>query len=269
VYLGTTAQPPLLIADLPLGPSQTTGELKSHIVTGLAPGTTYYWKVVSKTMANMKREGPVFSFTTSGTPPPDGGGIGTLGSGDILLYASKAPVKAGAWQSQADSTAAGGARITNPDAARAKVTTPLASPADYFELTFTANANTPYQLWTRLRAQSNAWTNDSVHVQFSDSVNSSGSPIYRIGTTSSAQVNLEDCSGCGVSGWGWQDNGWGVNVSGARIVFATSGTHTIRVQPREDGVSIDQILLSPSKYLSASPGALKNDSVRLPEQNGS
>jgi hypothetical protein len=61
-----------------------------------------------------------------------------------------------------------------------------------------------------------------VHVQFSDAVNSSGSPIYRI------------------------------------------GTHTIRAQRREDGVSIDQILLSPQTFLSASPGALKNDTVKFP-----
>ena len=30
----------------------------------LAAHTTYYWKIVSKTMANMTASGPVWSFTT-------------------------------------------------------------------------------------------------------------------------------------------------------------------------------------------------------------
>jgi hypothetical protein len=44
--------------------------------------------------------------------------------------------------------------------------------------------------------------------------------------------------------------------------------HTLRIQPREDGVSIDQIVLSPSTYLFTSPGALKNDTHILPKNNG-
>jgi hypothetical protein len=38
---------------------------------------------------------------------------------------------------------------------------------------------------------------------------------------------------------------------------------TIRIQQREDGVSIDQIVLSPSRYRTTSPGALKNDRTIL------
>jgi hypothetical protein len=41
--------------------------------------------------------------------------------------------------------------------------------------------------------------------------------------------------------------------------------HTIRIQTREDGLAIDQIVLSPSAYLSVSPGALVNDTTILPE----
>ena len=78
-------------------------------------------------------------------------------------------------------------------------------------------------------------------------------------------MNLEDCSGCGLSGWGWQDNGWGVGVMGQSIYFQTTGAHKIRVQVREDGLSIDQIVLSPVTYLSASPGTLMNDTTILPK----
>jgi hypothetical protein len=50
---------------------------------------------------------------------------------------------------------------------------------------------------------------------------------------------------------------------GPLISFATSGTHTIRIQPREDGLAIDQIVLSPSTYLNQSPGTLKDDTTIL------
>jgi hypothetical protein len=46
--------------------------------------------------------------------------------------------------------------------------------------------------------------------------------------------------------------------------FATGGAQTLRIQAREDGISIDQLVLSPSTYLNSSPGALKNDTTILP-----
>ena len=51
---------------------------------------------------------------------------------------------------------------------------------------------------------------------------------------------------------------------GPLIYFANSGTHTLRIQVREDGLSIDQIVLSPNTYLNSSPGLLKNDTTILP-----
>jgi len=182
-----------------------------------------------------------------------------------VLYAAEATVISGAWSVVTDSTAAGGARMQNPNAGAAKITPALASPANYFELTFTAEAGKPYRLWLRGIATANNYANDSVHVQFSGSVSASGAATYRIGTTTSAEVNLEDCNGCGVSGWGWQDNGYGVNVMGPAIYFAVTGPQTVRVQVRDDGFGIDQIVLSPSTYLSASPGTLKNDTTILPK----
>ena len=76
-------------------------------------------------------------------------------------------------------------------------------------------------------------------------------------------MTLEDCLNCGVSGWGWQDNGYGAGVMGPDIYFATTGVQRIRVQSREDGFSIDQIVLSASTPVR-SPGALKNDTTILP-----
>ena len=183
-----------------------------------------------------------------------------------MLYASEAPIVAGAWSVVADASAAGGARLQNANAGAAKIATALASPAHYFEMTFEADAGKPYRLWIRGKAIGNSYANDSVHVQFSGSVDAVGAAVFRIGTTSSAEVNLEECSGCGVSGWGWQDNGYGAGALGPEIRFAQSGTQTIRIQVREDGLGVDQIVLSPALYLKASPGAAKNDSTILPKQ---
>jgi hypothetical protein len=121
----------------------------------------------------------------------------------------------------------------------AKIATALAVPSSYIELTFEAEANTPYRLWLRMRALNDSYSNDSVHVQFSDSLNPSAASAWRIGTTDSVHVNLEDCSGCGLSGWGWQDDGYGTGVMGPLISFGTSGTHTLRIQARDDGAGID------------------------------
>jgi phosphatidylserine/phosphatidylglycerophosphate/cardiolipin synthase-like enzyme len=266
IYLGTNPNSlPLVAANLELGPSQTTSQYQSvKLSTPLADGTTYYWRVVSKTMAHVARSSDVWTFTTSGTASSGGG----TASDDIVLHAADASAVAGRWSLVNDSSAASGKRMHNPDRGDAKITSAASSPASYFELTFNAVAGKPYRLWIRGRADSNHWANDSVFVQFSGSVNSSGSAIWRIGTTSATEVNLEDCSGCGLSGWGWQDNGWGVKVMGPVVYFNSTGTHRIRIQQREDGLSIDQVVLSPSTYLNASPGSLKNDTTILPKQHG-
>jgi hypothetical protein len=44
--------------------------------------------------------------------------------------------------------------------------------AHYFELTFQADAGVAYHLWMRGKAVNNYWGNDSVYVQYSDSVTS-------------------------------------------------------------------------------------------------
>jgi hypothetical protein len=353
IYLGTNPNPPLLAADQFIGAVDNGSTPETYAPGTLQAGTKYYWRIVSKTMANMTASGPTWSFTTAGSPGPaptvssispstgstNGGTQITIGgtnfvsgasvsiggaaatainvtsstsitavtpahsagtvsvvvtnpdgqsatlansftytapppppppnSNDVVLYASEAPVIVGRWSVVSDSSAAGGARISNPDAGAPKLANPLPNPPDYFEMNFQAQANTAYRLWIRGKAQADYWGNDSVFAQFSDSLDGSGgSPVYRIGTSSGTAINLEDCSGCGLQGWGWQDNGWGVGVMGPVLYFTGSGTHTIRIQVREDGLSIDQIVLSPGTYLNTSPGALKNDTTIMPKSGG-
>jgi endonuclease/exonuclease/phosphatase family metal-dependent hydrolase len=180
---------------------------------------------------------------------------------EIAVLATDASAIQGAWTVVPDTTAAGGARLWNRDAAVAKLPAALAAPTTYFELTFNADANRGYRLWIRGRADLNAWTNDSVYVQFSGAVSSTGVPLYPIGSTAATVVSIEDCSGCGLSGWGWQDNGYGTGVLGPLVYFAQSGSQTLRIQQREDGISIDQVVLSAVQYLTAAPGATLDDAT--------
>ncbi|HVG38144.1 MAG TPA: hypothetical protein VM870_02585 [Pyrinomonadaceae bacterium] len=132
-----------------------------------------------------------------------------------MLYAAEAPVKSGRWAVVQDATAAGGSRLTNADARERKLKVARSSPKDYFEITFYAEAKRPYRLWVRGKAEDNSPYNDSVFVQFSNSVDQDGDEIYRINSQSAATSNLEDCLSCGLSGWGWQDNGWGESSGGS------------------------------------------------------
>jgi phosphatidylserine/phosphatidylglycerophosphate/cardiolipin synthase-like enzyme len=268
IYFGTdpTAMTPLA-GDLPLGPSLTTTQYQSFALPTLQPGTTYYWKIVSKTMALLEKSGPIWSFTTAVTapPPPLPSGATTI----VLWTSNTQPGDLqGNWSMLTDVTESGGAALRNPDAGQSKISPALAAPANYFERTFTAYRSVAYHLWVRLKAQNNSFGNDSVHVQFSGSVDSFGSPTWRIGTTSSAEVVLQDgSSDSAVTGWGWADNGWG--ALGGNIYFGADGPQTVRVQQREDGAIVDEIVLSPDTYLSSPPGPRDNDVTLLPENDGS
>jgi hypothetical protein len=45
------------------------------------------------------------------------------------------------------------------------------------------------------------------------------------------------------------------------VYFERSGRQTLRIQQREDGVLIDQIVISAQRYLGRSPGAVINDNT--------
>jgi phosphatidylserine/phosphatidylglycerophosphate/cardiolipin synthase-like enzyme len=271
IYFGTDPNPPLLAANQNLGPddpSVSPKQYQTFTLPTLAAGTTYYWKIVSKTMANLTAAGPIWSFTTTGTPPPPP--PPSNGATTIVLWASNTLSSDihGAWSPLTDSTASGGSALWNPDRGASKISPALAAPANYFEQTFTALHGTAYHLWVRLRAQNNSLSNDSVHVQFDGSVDSLGSATWRIGTTSSAEVVLQDGpNDPSDNGWGWADNGWG--SLGSNIYFAVDGTQRVRVQQREDGAIVDEIVLSPDTYISTPPGPRDNDATILPANSGS
>ena len=188
-------------------------------------------------------------------------------SDNIVLHAKNATVVGSAWGVVADASAAGAARLANADAGVPKLAAAAAAPASYFEIPFTAQTGRAYRLWIRGRAENDSWTNDSTFVQFSGSLSADGAAAFRIGTTSATVVSIEEGSGTGLSGWGWQDNGYGVAVLGP-VIYFDAPSQKLRVQVREDGLSIDQIVLSPVQYIALAPGAGKNDGTVLVEQTG-
>jgi hypothetical protein len=206
--------------------------------------------------ASSDAEGPLASFTWRW-------------SDDMVLYAADVPasdIAGTGWQRTPMADAAGGVALLNPDRGAGKLTTPLASPASYVDVRFYAAAGVPYRLWMRTRAQYDAWTNDSLFLQFSGRVDADGRAIDRIGTTSASAIVLEEGNGAGVSGWGWNDEQYG-GLAGP-VYFATSGPQTIRIQQREDGIMWDQIVLSADQYTSGAPGSARSDATILPRTLG-
>jgi PKD repeat protein len=184
------------------------------------------------------------------------------GAGDIVLTAADMTVLRGNWARVSSTSGSGGQIMSSADNGWSQKDAPLAAPANYFEVPFMAAANTSYRVWLRMRARSDSWSNDSAWVQFTGAVTSTGAPLWRTGTTNALLVSLEDCSGCGLSGWGWQDRAYWISAPPVR--FQSAGPQTVRIQAREDGLQIDQIVLSPLTYFSTAPGSLKNDGTMLP-----
>ena len=193
----------------------------------------------------------------------------SLAAGDVVLYASQARIVGTKWKLESDSTAAGGRRLRVPDAGAPKVTTSaLITPTDYIEFSFTAEANKDYHLWIRGKADSNYFGNDSAFVQFDKTLDASNAPAYRIGTASAIVDILEDCATAGVQGWGWQDNS---NYECVTIPAAPLRHKRHADDPdssREDGLSIDQIVLSPATYLWTTPGGIKERQHDSPAGRG-
>jgi hypothetical protein len=206
-------------------------------------------------------------YTATATAVDNGGATAASGalslqtSAEIVIYASDVIRMVGDFQRVADATAANGSRLWNPNRFAAKILSAAASPASYAEFTFYAEAGRAYRLWIRGKGESNLWSNDSAFVQFSGTVDATGAPTSRIGTTSSMWYSVEEYSNAGLMNWGWQDNGFGLGVVGPSLYFAQTGLQTLRIQQREDGISIDQIVISPSRYFSLAPGLPKNDAT--------
>ncbi|HET9831166.1 MAG TPA: hypothetical protein VFP91_05645, partial [Vicinamibacterales bacterium] len=257
VKFGTNNPPPQVST------GQTTA---SYSVTGLTSGTTYFWQIVARNGSG-STAGPTWTFTTAAVASPT----------NIVIYAADIPAANfhGGWSTATDGTAAASKAAVTPDSGLSNTSAPLASPTQYVDVTFNANAGVPYTLWIRVKAGANSKFNDSFYVQFSDAL-AGGSPIYQMNTAGGLVVNLAtDTTASSLSNWGWVNGAYWLSQP-ATMTFASSGTHTLRIQTREDGVQFDQIVLSPSQYFNSTascptacagaPGPVNNDATIVPKQ---
>lgn len=171
----------------------------------------------------------------------------------------------GEWSLRADATAADGVALATPDRGWSSTDVALAHPRDYFDVRFSAKAGVPYRIWLRMKAADDSKWNDSVWIQFSDA-SAAGGPAGAINSEQGLVFNLAPCSSCGVTGWGWQDGAYW--LTRPPVVFGTTGMQTLRVQTREDGIAIDQIVVSASSWLSTAPGEGAGDATILPRGGG-
>jgi regulation of enolase protein 1 (concanavalin A-like superfamily) len=204
------------------------------------------------------------SAAVGGTQPPPP--TPTETASEIVVYAGDIPLANlhGSWGITNDSTAAGGKRLVTSDIGFQQLNNPLASPTEYVDVDVPGVAGVPYTSWLRLQAASNSKFNDAVWVQFSNArVN--GAPAYATQSTSGLLVNLAtDSTATSLVNWGWQNGAYWL-AQPATVTFATTGTQRLRIQVREDGVQLDQIVLSPNKYLSTPPGTVTNDMTIVPK----
>jgi len=240
-------------------------------VTGILDDWAYYGVAVTShdtTLVNTASIGTLFVEPSVGPGP-------TSGPPNVVIYAGDVAASAmhGVWAATSDSTSPNSTKLTTPAGGAPNTNAPLASPADYIDIPFTTATNTPYTLWIRLKATNNSKFSDSLWVQLSDA-QAGGTGAYPIGTTSGLLVNLAtDSAATSLSSWGWANGAYWLTQP-ATFTFSTT-QHTLRVQPREYGVQIDLIVLSPSSFLNpdascptscgAAPGQLNNDTTIVPK----
>ena len=224
----------------------TAADVTSYIDTnsGLTAGTGYNYRVRAFTTAGNSGYSNIATVTT---PFP------SLSPGDVVLYASEALVRVGSWSPVSDASAAGGQRLNNPNAGAARLDTPLANPAHYFEMSFTARPAGPTvsgcaarRLTTR--ATTTRSMRSSTAVSMREGLRATESARPR-GHTSTWKRLTAPASTAGDG----RTTDSAPGVLGPVIYFSASGTQTIRVQVREDGFSIDQIVLSPDTFLNSAP----------------
>lgn len=91
-------------------------------------------------------------------------------------------------------------------------------------------------------------------------------PRYFMSVVDALEVNLAERAEHNLDEWAWQDNAYWSPDSPA-IYFEHEGEHTVRVLRREDGVAIDQILLTPYSSIANYPPGLTSDKCYIPQAN--
>jgi hypothetical protein len=196
IYFGTNANPPLVASNDQLGPSQSSTDYRTYPLPALQPGTTYYWKIVSKTMAYATEPGPVWSFTTAGTANDQPPSVAITSPANGATFSAPATITINANANDSDGT------VTKVDfyAGNTPLGTATASP-----YTFT---------WNNVAAGN--------YVLTAVATDNSGAT-----TTSSAVSITVNTAGSGTLPQGWTDVDIGA-VGAAGSASYSGGTYTVQ-----------------------------------------
>ena len=219
----------------------------------LADGTTYFWQVVSHNGAGATT-GAVWSFTTGS-------------NGNIVIYASDIPASAahGDWSMASDATSPNGTKWVTPASGASNASAPLGSPNGLRGCDLHGQrGHSLYAMASPRSIQQFQMERLGLGSVFGCASQRHG-PSTRSPRSSALLVNMAtDSTAASDVNWGWINGCYWLSQP-ATVTFATSGVHTIRIQVREAGVMFDQIVLSPSTYLTAAPGGRTNDATIVPK----
>ncbi|MDY6853876.1 MAG: metallophosphoesterase family protein [Thermodesulfobacteriota bacterium] len=102
--------------------------------------------------------------------------------GMIIIKAEDIPISSifGSWQKVSDTSIDNDTVIKDMEGFNIQNEFPLMKPDNFFEVSFFALGNVDYHVWVRMRAADERVSGDSIYIQFSDSIDKEGKPIYRI-----------------------------------------------------------------------------------------
>jgi hypothetical protein len=107
-----------------------------------------------------------------------------------------------------------------------------------------------YRCWVHMKVGASKGKSQAnvLWLQFSDAVDAHNQEAFKPGTESYLTAK-----GPARPGWGWVGCDAASGGSGSLIRFRSSGQVTVYVQAGMEGVGFDQLLLSPSRFLTKAP----------------
>ena len=183
---------------------------------------------------------------------------------DLRRATSERPISTGGRKRPTPGSPSG-IKIITPDNGVSFANNPANPPTQWFDVTFNADPGKTYTLWVRLKALNNSKFNDAVWVQFSNALGerAAGLPVaIDVGPARQPGDRRErhepEQLGLG------QQRVLAESAAG-RSCSRPADCRRMRMQIREDGVQIDQIVLSHVTYLNAPPGPPTNDATIVPK----
>ena len=184
---------------------------------------------------------------------------------EVVIYASDVPAAAmhGVWSAAPSAGSPNGTALVTPDNGVANTTSALASPVDYVDVTFNARQRRRTHLAASARRREQQVQRRGVGAVFQrDRERTVGlRGRHHVWT---AREPCHRLTASSLNGWGWQNGAYWL-AQATTVTFAGGGAHTLRIQVREDGVQLDQIVLSPQKFRTSAPGTVANDLTIVPK----